>query len=45
MGYINKSFESRYSRKNNLSLNSFFFFIFFFQTAAKLKIYSDNLTD
>ena len=29
MGYINKSFESRYSRKNNVSLNSFFFFNFF----------------
>ena len=29
MGYINKSFESRYSRKNKVSLNSLFFFIFF----------------
>ena len=44
MGYINKSFESRYSRKNSF-VKFIFLFHFFFQTAAKLKIYSDNLTD
>ena len=44
MGYINESFESRYNRKNNVSLNLFFFSNIFFQTAAELKIYSDNLT-
>ena len=43
MGYINERFESRYSKKNNVSLNSFFY-NFFFQTAAELKIYLDNVT-
>ena len=29
MGYINERFESRYSKKNNVSLNSFFYNFFF----------------
>ena len=36
---------SRYSKeKNNVWLNSLFFFHVFFQIAAELKIYSDNVT-
>ena len=40
MGYINESFESRYSRKkNNVSLNSLFFFIFFSNRNRIKKIF------